>query len=369
MRKNRGTRTRDKGGLTQRHDDGRLESLPTGERVSGRGDLTRHRTVMVSDDAGEPTRVLDSPDCFPGRVEQAVGAQGCVVRLPDDRRLECTVRRLIRTLAQQSRTAVVAGDRVIVRALDARTGVIEWVEPRATVLSRTSNRKEHIIVANVAQAVIVASASDPPLKPNLIDRFIATCERSGLTPLICINKVDLVDLSSLQPVAGRYEALGYAVYLTSVTRGWGLEPLRRALVGRDSVLSGQSGVGKSSLLNAVDQQLDLKIGDVGGDIGKGRHTTRTARMLPLTAGGYVVDTPGIRQLELWDIDPSAVEAYFIEFRPFVRDCRFKNCHHVDEAGCGVRLAADMGLIAAERYDSYLKLIAPERFFVRGHGQR
>ncbi|MBI5864274.1 MAG: ribosome small subunit-dependent GTPase A [Planctomycetes bacterium] len=167
--------------------------------------------------------------------------------------------------------------------------------------------------------------------------------------------VDVVQ-SPLEELIEQFRALGYRVLLTSAARGDGLDALREELRGRISVFSGQSGVGKSSLLNALQPGLRLEVSEVSDENEKGRHTTTHARLLPLSFGGYVVDTPGIRSFDLWQVEPGELEAYFVEFLPYIPQCRFNDCHHTDEQGCAVRAAADEGAIAARRYASYLKML-------------
>ena len=181
-------------------------------------------------------------------------------------------------------------------------GVIERIERRHGVLSRAIRGRCHVIVANVDQVLIVGSAAQPVLKPHLIDRMLVTAEKDRIRPIICINKIDLVDPADLQPLVGVYGQMGYEVLLLSATTGFGIERLRRKVLGRQSVFAGQSGVGKSSLLNAIDPGLDLRIATVSEENEKGRHTTTVASLIPLSAGGYVLDTPGIRQFQLWDVD-------------------------------------------------------------------
>ncbi|MCL4108525.1 UNVERIFIED_CONTAM: hypothetical protein GTU68_046806 [Idotea baltica] len=212
-----------------------------------------------------------------------------------------------------------------------------------------------MIVANIDQVLIVASAADPDLKPNLIDRFLIMAERHELKAVVCINKIDLVERGSLDAVERLYAGLGYPVILTSMATGEGIPVLRSHLQGSQTAVSGQSGVGKSSLLNAADSSLHLDTSDVSDTNSKGRHTTRRARLLPVTGGGWVADTPGIRQFELWDISLSEVDGYYIEFRPFIPYCRFPDCSHIHEDVCGIKNAVAAGMISEARYDSYLRL--------------
>ncbi|MCL4111143.1 UNVERIFIED_CONTAM: hypothetical protein GTU68_058909 [Idotea baltica] len=259
-------------------------------------------------------------------------------------------------MSREARNAVVTGDHVQFVPADDGKGVIERVEPRTGVLSRSSRHQEHVIVSNVDQVLIVVSADDPPLKPGLIDRYLISSEKGNVRSIICINKVDLVSETELQPLVGMYASIGYDVVLTSTTANLGAARLRHLLRDRETVLSGQSGVGKSSLLNLIQPGLSLATNEVSSETGKGRHTTRRAVLLPLEFGGWVADTPGVRQFGLWDVLPEEVEGFFVEFRPFVTLCRFPNCTHTHEHKCGVKMATTRGMIARQRYDSYLRIL-------------
>jgi ribosome biogenesis GTPase len=330
----------------------------TDERLTGKGELTRRRTVLVegAEGAAAPRLAVDEARCLRGRVLHAIGAQHCAVQTPEGRRVECVVRRLVRTLARDARSAVVAGDEVLWEPTGPDGGVIVRVEPRRSTISRGSAHREHVIAANIDQAVIVVSVVNPPLKPALIDRFLVSAEKGGVRAVVCLSKVDLIDPTEVQPIAGVYARIGYDVVLTSLVTGQGLARLRELLAGRESVLTGQSGVGKSSLINTIDPALELPTQDVSADSGKGRHTTRVAELLPLSCGGWIVDTPGVRQMQLWNVAPGEVEGYFREFRPFVPDCRFPDCTHTHEEGCGIQRAVHEGLIAATRYEGYLRIL-------------
>jgi ribosome biogenesis GTPase len=233
--------------------------------------------------------------------------------------------------------------------------MIERVEPRRGVLTRASRRREHVVVANVDQLVIVMSLVQPDLKPHLIDRYIAVAQTGGLAPILCLNKADLTDPVSLQPLIGAYSQLGVPTVLTSARTGLGIGRLRELLRDRATVFSGQSGVGKTSLLNAVQPGLALRVKAVSGVNQKGRHTTTTAELIRLESGGWVVDTPGVRQLQLWDVRPGEVEGFFPEFRPFVPLCKFPDCTHTHEDGCAVKAAVARRLVPDRRYHSYLGL--------------
>jgi ribosome biogenesis GTPase len=363
FRKNRGSRARKPDPTREyRAGDERADDRAQQERISGKGELTRKRVVVgqTSENAGG-LGVLPDVDfsvCRRGRVLAVFGLTSDV-EADDGAIYHCATRRLLKTLATDQRHVVAAGDWVYFRPAGAGEGIIERIEPRKGVISRTSRGRQHIIAVNVDQLVIVGSAAEPYLKPNLIDRFLITAEQNGLSPLVCINKVDLVDAAELQPLVGVYSRMGYRVLLLSAREGHGIEQVRRELKGRSSVVVGQSGVGKSSILNAVEEGLNLRIGEVSEETQKGKHTTTTARLIRLAMGGYVVDTPGIRQFQLWDVIPAEVVSYFRDLRPYVSKCRFPDCTHSHEADCAVKDAVADGFLDARRYESYLSLLDEE----------
>lgn len=358
IRRNKQVRTR-RQNLTQdlQNDTERAEDAESSERVAARGDLSRRRTLVgVAVDGDQLIRVVDETGCRKGRVVSFIGLHVMVRDDDDGREYECTIRGVLRSMARDARNVVITGDRVLFRQEgDAGQGVIERVERRHGLLSRGSQGREHIIVANIDQVLIVGTAADPDFKPQLIDRYLISAERCGIQPIICINKIDLVDPRVLLPYVRAYGRAGYSVVLTCTRDGRGIEQLRDLLAGRQSAVSGQSGVGKSSLLNCVDARLGLETADVSDWSRKGTHTTRRARLVPLSFGGWVCDTPGIRQFELWDVSPEEVDGYFIEFRPFLPYCRFPDCTHTHEEHCGVKTAVRQELIPRSRYDSYLRL--------------
>ena len=270
----------------------------------------------------------------------------------------CATRRLLKTLATDQRHVVAAGDCVQFRPVensDPKEGLIERVEPRHGCLCRAVRGRQQVLVANVDQLAIIASVAEPRLKPNLIDRLLVAAEKGGVRPLICLNKIDLADPADLQPLVGVYSQMGYEVLLLSAKTGFGVERFRRAILGRANVVAGQSGVGKSSLLNAIDPSLHLHVQPVSEDTEKGKHTTSTARLLPLAGGGYVVDTPGIRQFQLWDVVPEEVAGFFRDVRPYVSLCHFPDCTHTHEADCAVKNAVADGQLDERRYESYCHL--------------
>ncbi|MFM7137589.1 MAG: ribosome small subunit-dependent GTPase A [Planctomycetota bacterium] len=358
FRKNRSGRRRG-GDLTRQVDadpDGLADQAAV-ERLSGKGDLTRKRTVVVE---AVPTGPVDGLAAAPlvagawrGRVLNVHGLES-LVQADDGRFVRCTLRRVLRTMATDQRHPLAAGDWVRATG-DGEEGTIEAIEPRQTSLSRDSRGRRHVIVANVDQLVIVGSAALPDLKPGLVDRMLVAAELAGIRPLVCINKADLVPAAALVPLAGVFARMGYPVVLCSAVTGLGLGRLAAELVGRVTAVVGQSGVGKSSLLNALDPTLDLAVGEVSRDNQKGRHTTTTARLLPHRFAGWFVDTPGVRQFQPWEIVPAEVPAAFRDLRPLANLCRFPDCTHSHETGCAVKDAVADGLLDTRRWESCCQL--------------
>jgi ribosome biogenesis GTPase len=246
--------------------------------------------------------------------------------------------------------------------------VITGVRPRKSVLARRASaggrvgRRAQPIAANVDQVVVVAAAKDPEPNLRMLDRFLVIAETNGIPAVIVLNKIEL-DESALGVCERRFGPAGYQVLPTSVKAPTGLAALRDLLRGRASVLTGPSGVGKSSLINAFHPGLNLRIGEVNEKWGKGKHTTRAAELVPLAGvigapgagGGYVVDTPGLREVGTWGLDPEALGACFPEFRPFLDGCRFDNCRHLTEPGCAVRKAGEEGAFDLDRLVSYQRI--------------
>jgi ribosome biogenesis GTPase / thiamine phosphate phosphatase len=358
MRKNRSKppRQRDWTRSFQQHggpDDATLSQ----ERVRAKGDLSRKRTIIQHDEqSAADMPAVDVSACLFGRVLRVHGLQS-VVEVEDGRLFRCAVRRLLKTMATDERNVVAAGDRVWIRPAGNDEGFIERVEPRFGLLTRASRGREHVLVANVDQLVIVMALAEPQLKPHLIDRYLVSAEQGGIAPMICLNKVDLVDPASYQSLVGYYSQLGIPILLTSAVSGVGIQRLRKRLKGRQTVFSGQSGVGKSSLLNAVQPELGLHVREVSDATQKGRHTTTTAELIRLEFGGWVVDTPGIRQFKLWDILPEELEGFFPEFRSYVPLCGYPDCTHTHEDRCAVKEAVIRRQISDHRYTSYLGLFS------------
>ena len=360
FRKNRTGRCRESN-LTRRYHANPLEDdeVAQKEAVSGKGALTRKRTVVGDRAEEDLTGLAVHPDvdlsvCKSGTVLSVHGLMS-VVETPDGVQFQCTTRRLLKTLATNQRHVVVAGDRVWFRPQAAGDGIIQRIEPRHGILSRTSRGRQHVIVSNIDRLLIITSAAEPALKPHLIDRLIVSAEKGKVEPVICINKVDLIDASDLQPLVGVYGQMGYEILLVSACERTNIDHLRNCLVGFQSVVVGQSGVGKSSLLNAVAPDLQLQIGAVSRDTRKGRHTTTNARLIRWPQGGYVVDTPGVRQFELWDLASNEVVNFFRDVRPLIHGCRYPDCTHTHETDCAVKDAVADGRLDARRYESYCQL--------------
>ncbi len=280
---------------------------------------------------------------------------------PEDPAQEPVVCRLRGKLKRRPRTGdlVAVGDWVRFRRLPDGTGVIEAIEPRTRALSRKAptprGEYEQVIIANPDQAVIVFAAARPEPKLGMLDRFLVIAEKQDIPPLIVVNKIDLTGLPAARETFGLYEDIGYPVLYTSAVTREGLDALKAALRGKISVLVGPSGVGKTSLLNAIQPGLGLAVRAVSRATGEGRHTTTVRHMVPLEGGGYVADTPGLKALALWDIEPEELDGYFPEMRDLVPLCRFNNCSHIDEPGCAVIRAVEEGRIHPARYESYVRL--------------
>ena len=272
----------------------------------------------------------------------------------EDRMVQCPIRGKLFTSDPPA-----VGDWV---EIDQARGVpvIAAVRPRKSVLARREAGtvpRRNVLVANVDQVMVVFAAAMPDPNPAMLDRFLVVAEEDDLEAHIVVNKIDLVGKEDIQPLFEPYERAGYKLHYTSVIMGEGLEKLRQALEGKESVFVGPSGVGKSSLLNALYPGLDLKVGQVSAAYGKGRHTTVGGLLVKLPGGASVADTAGLRELGLWMIPPNDLPHCFPEFRPHLGECRFTDCAHLAEPDCAVRAAVERGEIAPSRYESYEKLRA------------
>ncbi|CCB87411.1 MULTISPECIES: ribosome small subunit-dependent GTPase A [Parachlamydia] len=303
-----------------------------------------------------------------GRVISIV-PQGILVASGDQEFL-CTLRGVLKKERGLAKNLVTVGDFVLFEKTTPEEGLIAHVEPRKTILSRADNlsrRKEQLIAANIDQVLITASVLSPPLKPSLIDRYIIATQKGGMTPIIVVNKIDLLSTSDAEdPILEQEKALfetflegyrqaGLKVIPVSTVTGEGIEALKEQMRDKSSVFSGQSGVGKSSLINALIGS-DLRIGKIVHRTKKGAHTTTTTHLMPLDFGGWCIDTPGIKSFGVWDLDQNELESYFSEIYRVGRTCKFPNCSHLHEEDCAVIQAVEEGKISLLRFESYHDLL-------------
>jgi ribosome biogenesis GTPase len=292
------------------------------------------------------------------------------VELEDGTVAEAVLRGRLK-LEQRTGDRVVAGDIVEVSRHPDHSLTIEAVTPRRSQLARRApggrSHKASVIVANIDRVILVFAAARPEPKARLLDRFLVLVEANALYALVVLNKVDLVSDDVAAGFLAPYEAAGYPTLRTCALTGLGVDALRAALCRARSVVTGPSGAGKSSLLNAVQPGLGRRVAAISEAVRKGRHTTVTAELIPLTCSGYVADTPGLREVGLWGVEPQALAACFREFRPHTGACRFsRSCTHTHEPECAVRKAVDSGEIAHARYESYV-ILREEAVQARPHG--
>jgi len=264
-------------------------------------------------------------------------------------------------LKKGRRTGDVAavGDKVILSRLDDGSGMIEEIKPRHSLFTRLAptpqGEYQQILIANLDQAVLVFACAEPAPRLGMLDRFLVISEKQGVPALVVANKTDLVSLEESRGLFGRYSSLGYTVLYTSAETGFGVEDLKEKVIGKLSLFTGPSGAGKSSLLNVIQPGLGLSVRHVSSATSKGRHTTVVRQMFALDEGGYVADTPGLKALALYDIEPEELDGYFPEMRPLVEECSFSDCTHVHEPGCAVLAAVKDGRVHPERYQSYKRM--------------
>ncbi len=285
--------------------------------------------------------------------------------------VRCLLRGRLKKGKRRTVAPVAAGDRVKIALLEPGRGVIEAVLPRESDLSRMAAGSvplQQTLVANVNQAVIVFAAAEPRADLFLLDRFLVQVMAGGMEPLVCINKTDLVDGEPPRLEAGGqvharfavYRKCGFRVLFASAEKGDGVPELKEALTDRRSVLCGPSGVGKSSLLNAIAPGLDLRVSDMGDVTHKGRHTTTSITLLELPFGGWVADTAGLRQMGFWKVTPEEVAAAFPDIAPYIGRCRFSNCSHGGEGGCAIREAVEAGEVEGRRVRSWSQITSGQR---------
>ena len=298
-----------------------------------------------------------------GIVIQSSGGHCRVV--VENREWLCTVRGRLKKGPQKEQTIAVVGDRVRFMAVeeDAATpqGIIEEVLPRRTHISRQAARRsggnvEQVLMANLDQVVAVQSLREPAPQKGFVDRLLVAAERFGVAGVLVLNKCDLAEKEKDEEAWRYFRDLGYEVIRTSAATGQGVQEFQAALKDRISLLIGASGVGKSSLLNVIQPGLRLRVNEVTGKTGLGRHTTTRTELFPLEGGGFIADSPGIRGFNPWDIDPLRAADYFPDFAAGAQTCRFRTCVHRDEPDCGVKAARAAGRIPSWRYEAYLMLL-------------
>ncbi len=301
---------------------------------------------------------MEKKDLISGRV-LSILPEGIYVQL-ESAPVLCHLSGALKKEISRIKNLLTVGDIVFV---DPSKKTIAGVQERYSILSRqehSGRRQAQLIAANIDQVIITSSACSPPLKPALIDRYVIATLKGDLSPLIVINKIDLLDKFPIERALYEdfltvYQKLGHPLLSVSSVTGEGMDQLKETMMGKASVFSGQSGVGKSSLINAV-AGLELPVGGLTKKTGKGSHTTSSARLLPLPFGGWCIDTPGIRSFGVWDIKREDLDSFFTDIAHHALDCHYPNCTHTHEPSCGVRDAVEKNLLSTLRYDSYVKLL-------------
>ena len=294
---------------------------------------------------------------FSGIVVRATGSWYEVFAA--GQRLECRIRGRLRLKGVRSTNPVVVGDLVHGVTDEQGNHLIVDIEPRRNyVIRRASNlsKESHIIAANIDHALLLVTLRQPETALEFVDRFLVTCEAYKIPVTILLSKADLQAAEAIAAFRAIYEPIGYRVVTVSTETGEGVDVVRELLHGATTLLSGNSGVGKSTLVRAIDPTLDIRTGDISESHHKGRHTTTFSTMYPLRDGGFVIDTPGIKGFGLLDIDNDELWHYFPEMMHFGQACRFYNCTHIHEPGCAVVAAIEAGEMAEQRYESYLKMM-------------
>lgn len=288
----------------------------------------------------------------------SISPEGIVVETENQSHL-CSLKGALKKERERQKNLIAIGDRVLFE----EKGVIVHILPRISILSRAetlSQKKEQIIAVNIDQVLITVSVVSPPLKPPIVDRYMIAARKGNMQPVIVINKVDLLDESAeekklYQEFCEAYAPLNIPILPISVHKNIGIDALREIMRGKTSVFSGQSGVGKSSLINAVTG-LSLPTREVVSKTKKGAHTTTSAHLIHLQSGGFCVDTPGIKSFGLWEVEKEELAHFFPDFIPFANNCRFPNCTHLHEPGCAVENAVEEGKISRLRFGSYYALM-------------
>lgn len=286
------------------------------------------------------------------------------VLLDDGSRIDARLRGKLRITTGNNTNPIAVGDRVeIVIDEEEDVAVIDDIVDRKNYISRESPKHQysrHIIAANLDQAMVIATINHPRTSTGFIDRFLVTAEAFEIPAHVVFNKVDLYkkkELAKLEEYAAIYEDAGYGVHIVSALEGSHLDEIRELVHNKVTLIAGHSGVGKSTLLNTLDPALDLRTAEISTKHDKGKHTTTYAEMFPLKGGGYIIDTPGIKEFGILDLEPQEVCHYFPEMHPYLGHCKFNNCLHMEEPQCGVRDAFEQGQISYERYKNYMNIVA------------
>jgi len=262
-------------------------------------------------------------------------------------------------------TRLSVGDYVKLRRLDDENGLIEEILPRQSALSRrdagSTDKKviQQTMLANLNQVILVFAIAHPSPHFGMLDRYLTICESANLQAIICLNKADLPHEAYVEDASELYSKIGYTVLWTSIHTGQGIDHMRSLLKDHTTLFTGPSGVGKSSLVNAIEPGMAIRTGLISDTTGKGKHTTTGSQLYPLSIGGWLADSAGIRALAAWNVAPDELAACFIEFRPYLDECEYADCTHVDEEGCAVRQAVADGYIDERRYRSYVRILSGE----------
>ena len=290
-----------------------------------------------------------------------VNRKNCLVDV-EGKKYKAYIPRKVQMAHQNEAKAVTVGDEIVFEIRKSREIWVKKILSRESWLARSAvgRDKEQIIVSNVHQLAIICSIFAPPFRSGLIDRFLIAALKGNIEPFIIVNKIDLQDQeekwSEIKDMLEVYEKQGHCVIYTSTVSMIGLDELKQKLQEKRTVLSGHSGVGKSSLLSSIDSHLNLKIQDVGAKSRRGQHTTTNVTLYPLEFGGYVVDTPGIREFSLWEIDPADLSLYYSDFSEYAPLCKYHRCTHIHEPDCKVKKGVHEGKIAEFRYKNYCNIL-------------
>lgn len=293
-----------------------------------------------------------------GIIVKTIGG-GKYVLCSDGKYFTAFVRGRLKKNQREYKTVAVVGDKVHFHIEKNGSTVIEEILPRFNKISRKVAGKrslEHALVANIDQIIIFTSLDNPPIKTGLIDRFLIVAEKEKIPAIICINKIDLGGISIARKIERIYKDIGYEVLLTSVLNNIGIKKFKSVVKNKRTVLMGHSGVGKSSIINLIQPQIDLKVREVSEKTGKGKHTTAGMEMIEFDFGGYIIDTPGLREFSIWNFRKENIRLYIREFVNLNNMCKFKDCLHLTEPDCAVKKSLKNKNINPERYKNYKRIL-------------